>query len=314
VPDECPAAEVVGRRARSLAGVSEADWAVSGSVRGRIVAEASDWVLSLEIVRAPSGGQWVLPAGAAESDAAPAGAQSPARVFRAGDCGELAEAAAVAIALALGGTDAPAPSAAEPARTGSAAASPASGEARDEANGALASESELRSLGAIARAEALVDTASLGGLALGAAAEVGVRWPAIALCAYGLGLPSRQVHLVPSQWVELSLWAAGLRGCYRAVAGVPLVDVCAGAEVGAFGAAGRGLADARARRDVWGATTWGTWFGVALAEHLQAGARFEAVLPLTRERYLVNSNDVVHQMSGGSLRMALSLGGTLGSD
>jgi hypothetical protein len=230
-------------------------------------------------------------------------------VFHAGGCAELGEAAAVAIALALGGSDA------APARASEAAESrPAPGAGDEPRDEGASLSSELRSIGAVARAEAVVDTVSLGGRALGAGAEVGVRWRAIGVRAYGLGLPSRQLRLAPSQYVELSLWAAGLRGCYRALDGVLLVDVCGGAELGAFGAAGRGLADARERRDIWGATTWGSWFGVGLAEHLQAGARLEAVVPLARERYFVNRDELVHEMSGAGLRLALSLGGTLGSD
>ena len=110
------------------------------------------------------------------------------------------------------------------------------------------------------------------------------------------------------------MWAAGLRGCYRASDGLPLIDVCGGGEVGAFGAAGKGLNDSRARRDVWGATTLGVWLGVNLADRLQAGARLEAVVPLSRERYYVNRDDLIHDMSGTGLRLALSLGGTIGVD
>ncbi|HTV20764.1 MAG TPA: hypothetical protein VMG12_18900 [Polyangiaceae bacterium] len=238
------------------------------------------------------------------------------RIFHAHDCSELVEAAAVAIALALGGTDgAAAPSTAiaalEPEPPASKRPPSADDGSKDDTSGALTTR--LRKLGVVARAEALLDTASLGGLALGAGAELGVRWGAIGVRAHGVGLPSRQIRLAPSQFVELSLWAAGLRGCYRVSDNELLLDVCGGGEVGAFGAAGKGLVDASSRRDVWGATTWGAWLGFDVTEHLQAGARLEAVLPLSRERYLVNRNEVVHEVSGASLRLGLSLGGTLGS-
>jgi hypothetical protein len=300
VPEGCPVAHSVDERARSLADVDAATWASAGSVRGRIVAEAGGWALSLQIERTP----------VSSRPFAPESAAFPARVFHAGDCGELGEAAAVAIALALGGAPA-----ASPGSAGAGAESVPTPPSADGADGAKESlTSRLRSMDAVARAEAVVDTGSLGGLALGAGAELGVRWGALGVRAYGLGLPSRQVRLAPSQYIELSLWAAGVRGCYRAADGLPLIDVCGGAEVGAFGAAGRGLVDARERRDAWGATTWGTFFGVDLAERLQAGARVEAVVPLSRERYLVNRSELVHEMSAPSLRLALSLGGTLGSD
>jgi hypothetical protein len=309
VPEGCPAAGSVDARARSLAGVDAATWASAGSVRGRISAEAGGWVLSLQIERAPGDALALAPA--ASGGSAAASSSPPARVFHASDCGELGEAAAVAIALALGGAPAAPPARADDGAE-SAPTSPPAGGTQDTAGASLASK--LHSIGAVASAEAVFDTGSLGGLAFGASAEVGMRWRALGLRAYGVGLPSRQVRLASSQYVELSLWAAGLRACYRAADGLPLVDVCGGAEVGAFGAAGRGLVDARERRDAWGATTWGTWFGIDLAEHLQAGARLEAVVPLSRERYLVNRNELVHEMSGVGLRLALSLGGTLGSD
>lgn len=303
VPEGCPVARSVDERARSLADVGASTWASAGSVRGRIVAEAGGWVLSLQIERTPVGSR-------APEASAGASAASPARVFHAGDCAELGEAAAVAIALALGGAPAASPSSAG-AGVDSVPAPPSADGAEGERESLT---SRLRAMGAVARVDAVVDTGSLGGVALGAGAELGVSWGALGVRAYGLGLPSRQVRLAPSQYVELSLWAAGLRGCYRAADGLLLIDVCGGAEVGAFGAAGRGLVDARGRRDAWGATTWGTWFGVDLAEHLQAGARLEAVVPLSRERYLVNRSELVHEMSAPSLRLALSLGGTLGSD
>jgi hypothetical protein len=308
-PDGCPAAHSVDARARSLAGVDAATWASAGSVRGRISAEGGGWVLSLQIERAPGSGLALAAAANARSSAE--SSPPPARVFHAGDCGELGEAAAVAIALALGGAAAAPPAGADDG-VESVPTPPAADETQDTAGLSLASE--LHSIGAVARAEALVDTGSLGGLAFGASVEVGMRWRALGLRAYGVGLPSRQVRLASSQYVELSLWAAGLRACYRAADALPLIDVCGGAEVGAFGAAGRGLVDARERRDAWGATTWGTWFGIDLAEHLQAGARLEAVVPLSRERYFVNRNELVHEMSGAGVRLALSLGGTLGSD
>ena len=324
VPPGCPDARSVEARARNLAGADAATWANTGSVRGRIASDAGGWVLSLEIERATadepgrpsnSGSSSESSAESTEAYAAagsPSGSFTPARVFRARDCGELVEAAAVAIALALGGADAEAPPPPEAPPVPSPPAPPAPEHDAPSGTGSSLA-SRLESIGAVARAEALVDTESLGGLALGAGAELGVQWAALGLRAYGVGLPSRQIQLAREQYVELSLWAAGLRGCYRASDGLPLIDVCAGGEVGAFGAAGRGLIDSKVRRDVWSATTWGAWFGLELTDHLQAGTRLEAVVPLSRERYFVNRGDLVHEMAGASLRLSLSLGGTLGS-
>lgn len=174
------------------------------------------------------------------------------------------------------------------------------------------SGSSRQALGLAARAGALVDLGSLGGAALGGSVEVGLQRGVLGLGVYGMALPSRQIELAPSQSVALSLWALGLRGCLRAVDAGPTLDVCAGAEAGALGAQGKNLIDASTRRDVWAAATSGASFGVELAAHWHAGARLEAVLPLSRTRYLVNGDEPVYEIPAASVRGALSIGGVLG--
>lgn len=352
VPEGCPEAQAVAERARRLAGHDAEAWARAGTVRGSIVSEAGGWVLSLEIGRGlPDRGSQPLVGG---------------RVFRAADCDALAEAAAVAIALALGGSDGPAPPSpasapatpaappelepsapasssaaitaalaapsepepATPASPVSVTVTPATHPApkassrsaevdtemlgMDSAVAEGTSGSSRQALGLAARAGALVDLGSLGGAALGGSVEVGLQRGVLGLGVYGMALPSRQIELAPSQSVALSLWALGLRGCLRAVDAGPTLDVCAGAEAGALGAQGKNLIDASTRRDVWAAATSGASFGVELAAHWHAGARLEAVLPLSRTRYLVNGDEPVYEIPAASVRGALSIGGVLG--
>ena len=52
--------------------------------------------------------------------------------------------------------------------------------------------------------------------------------------------------------------------------------------------------------------------GVDLSRSLRTGARLEAVLPFSRERYLINRDLVVHEVPPASVRMALTLAGSFG--
>jgi hypothetical protein len=361
VPTECPNAESIVQRLMAL-GNGSAHGFAGGAVRGEVVKESDEWVLSLQIAPgAPSG---VVDAAAA-----------PARVLRAHDCDDLADAGAVAIAIALGGggyeSDAPVfaprsapasigavhllpgltpiapsgvdvrslgsgdlsstsagesasgkapvaevsvaePTAAEPAAAEPAAAEPTAADEPPEADEPTAPKEKPSKLGFAPSAGLLFDATSLGGAAFGPSAELEVRWAAFGVGAYGLWLPPREISVAAEQSVELSLLSAGLRGCYRAADALPIIDICAGSEFGALNAAGKGLVQASRRRDPWGAATGGVLLGVDLGGLLRAGARVDAVLPLLHERYLVNQNELVHEVPGASVRLALLLAGSFG--
>jgi hypothetical protein len=349
-PAECPNAESIVQRLLVLGGGSVRRFSVAGSVRGEVVKEGEEWVLTLQII----------PAGAAGSD----DAVGPARVLRARDCDDLAEAGAVAVAIALGGIveersegetfvprvytsarNAPrfriVTGSIGPARTIAAPASiapPSVSSALSAAaeNPPPASESpaaakaptpddetpendvppepeEPSSFAFLPSAGLVLDAASLGGAAWGPSAQTELRWGSFGAGVYGFWLPRQQISVATAQSVELSLLSAGVRGCYRAGNAGPFVDVCAGGEFGSLSAAGRGLLDASSRRDPWGAATGGVLLGIDLLRALEAGARLEAVLPLWRERYLVNQNDLVHEVPRASLRLGLSLAGAFGN-
>ena len=304
-PPECPNAESVVQRLMSITGANAARLALAGQVRGEIRRAERDWELSLEI--SPS------------APASGASAAAPARVLRADHCDDLAEAAAVAIAIALGGgpepeAAAPPPPSAPKAPDAEVPLPPAASE--DELVDDDAEDVDGRGaspLGFVAGAEAVFDSASLGGAAFGVGAEAQLRLAELGIGAYAIGLPSYQIPVASAQYVELSLWAAGLRGCYRATDALLVLDLYAGAELGALGAAGHGLLNASMRRDAWGAATWGAHLGVDLVAHLRLGARLEAVLPLSRPRYLVNQTEVVHEVPSASVRLGVSLASTFGT-
>jgi hypothetical protein len=358
VPDECPNAQSIVQRLLTLGGGESRGFADAGTVRGAIVKDADEWVLALQIVQGSDG---------------PYDSLTPGRVLRAKDCDELANAAAVAIAIALGGAPEPpaaeasgvrhtsgaaradgsasVPGAGEASRTPSSLASPSTSgvippdnspalaapaaapdavAAPDAAPGpdAVAPEApdgeatwidpgvprwrSRSAFGVVSSVELVLDTTSLGGAAFGPSAQIELRWGALGIGAYGLWLPQRQITVAQAQYVELSLLSAGLRGCYRAARAAPAIDVCGGAEFGALEAEAKGLLDASRRRDPWGAATGGVLLGVDLSRSLRTGARLEAVLPFSRERYLINRDRVVHEVPPASARVALTLAGSFG--
>jgi hypothetical protein len=356
VPDECPNAESMLQRLMSLGGGDARGLADAGTVRGVIVKDADEWVLVLQIVQADDGSRGM--------DAT----TTPGRVLRAKDCDELANAAAVAIAIALGGAPKPpepalpahpalrssgeattakptysasatrAPSASATRATSASAtrAPPASALARapvvaapsplpqsppapavsssqaEVADAGAARQDATSAFGVVPSVEFVFDPTSLGRAAFGPGAQLQLRWGALGLGAYGLWLPERQIPVAQTQYVELSLLSAGLRGCFRVSDTMPTIDACGGGEFGALEAAGRGLRDARRRRDPWGAATAGVLLGVDVGALLRAGVRLEAVVPFSRERYVVNRDQVIHEVPAASARLALTLAGSFG--
>jgi hypothetical protein len=346
VPNECPNAESVVQRLMALGGGDAARFADAGTVRGVIVKELDEWVLVLQIAQAADTGS-----------AASAAATTPGRVLRANDCDELANAAAVAIAIALGGSaeareqnpKTSTPGSSRPAASAeralaatdsagmqprlpassrarrSAAVAPSSpvvssiassassfeAEAPAEDVGAL-SKSGSSSFGFVPSVELVLDSTSLGRPALGPGVQLQLRWAALGIGVYGLWLPERQIQLAQTQYVELSLLSGGLRGCYRILDAAPTIDACGSAELGALGAAGKGLLDAQRRRDPWGAATGGVLLGVDVGTSLHGGLRLEAVVPFSHERYLVNRDQLVHEVPAASARLALTLAGSFG--
>lgn len=272
---------VLGRPASSLAS--------AGEVRGEIRAGAGGgWELLLEI-REPS---------------APTDAAVDARVLRASVCDDLADAAAVAIAIALGGGARPTapPVASEPVAV-SAATPPLPSRATHDA-----AEVPIQFVPSV---ELVLDSASLGAPAFGASVQAQLRFSALGVGLYGLWLAPRELGLGEGQRVEFSLLTAGLRGCYRAGADPLSIDFCGALELGSFGAAANGLVAARDRSDPWWAASWGAAAGIDLVAGLRVVARLEALIPLTDQEYVVNGDELVFRVPDTSLRVGLGFEGTL---
>jgi hypothetical protein len=291
-PAECPDAAAVTQRLQAAREAQPAAWESAVRVRGRVRRDASsEWVLELAIERG-------LHAGPAH------------RRLSAPHCDELADAAAVAITLALGaggssepGAQHPATSEPAPAFTGQGAA--AAAEPPDR--GPLQGDSEPPPPWALSlAAEAVLDSGLLAGVGWGVAAGVQLQRGAWNGGLYGLWLPERAEQLARGQGVDFHWLATGLRGCRQARAATLLLSGCVGLELGWLRAAGYGLSGAAGSSATLLAPTLSAGLRWPV-ERWAFTSRLEGVLPLPRQEYTVDAGERIHETPALVLRWTLGL-------
>jgi hypothetical protein len=311
-PSGCATADSVSARVKELLGESTLERKHVQRVVARVTHERGGWALDLELM-----GRF----GKRE------------RHLEADTCGDLAEAAAMAITLAFeaarAGEDAaasPAPDAtagdaavgdaavgdaaaggtaerplSEPPQSippSAAAASP--GEAAGAATPTAASAGPRLHVGV----EIVGDITSLPSLAPGVSlvARVGAtEWD---LAAYGLWLPGLERALEPGQSVRFALFGAGVRGCYRLGQGLLDTALCAGLEAGRLSAEGVGLQSAERVSDLWLTPHVGLELRAEVSRWLGLYVRGEAIAPLFRQDYAVNDDQSVHRVAALGVRGA----------
>lgn len=304
-PAGCSTAAAVRDRVSELLGKPELDLKQVQRVEGRVSKAADGWLLRLTFVDA---------LGTRE------------RQLSSGQCGDLAEAAAVAITLAFEAARprdsallrepaqaAPAGEASAFAESSLEDSAPSAGSAAVEAPApdkvtpslTAPKDEEQRSLGA----ELLVDVNSLPSVAPGVSLLGGLRWPELELGAYATWLPPKDESVGPGQRVAFSLLSGGLRACYALGHGLVDTAVCAGLEAGRLSARGAGLVRAQSVNDLWLAPHAGLSLRAALAANAAFHVRGEAVVPLLRQGYAINEIEDIHHVESLGLRVAL--GGAL---
>jgi hypothetical protein len=309
-PRGCATADSVSARVKELLGESILDRTHVQRVGGRVTHERDGWALDLELM-----GRF----GKRE------------RHLEADTCGDLAEAAAMAITLAFeaarAGEDAaasPAPAApdatASDATAGDAAAGgtdehplseppqsiPPSGAAASPGEAAGAATPMASSAGLRLRVgvEIVGDVTSLPSLAPGVSLVARVRATEWDLAAYGLWLPGLERALEPGQSVRFALLGAGVRGCYRLGQGLLDTALCAGLEAGRLSAEGVGLQSAERVSDLWLTPHVGLELRAEVSRSLGLYVRGEAIAPLFRQKYAVNDNQSVHRVAALGVRGA----------
>lgn len=197
------------------------------------------------------------------------------RTLSGASCAEVAEAAALILALAADGSDgspdapppveqlAPPPPVVTPAPPPPAALSPAP-----------PARPRVAAWRVHVRAEGLLDVGTLPAVAPGASVALGVsrgRWRAELA---GLVLVSQRAEVTPGVGGDIGLAGALLRGCFALVhAGVSL-DACAAFEGGWMSGQGVGVVDAQ--RD--GGARWAARVGLAARVRITGSVRLRAAL------------------------------------
>lgn len=289
-PEPCPGAFDVFGRLAAVLGYEPDTLGKLSRVRGSVVRTRAGFRLVLE---------------AFERD------RRSSRVVEAARCEDLADAAAIAIALAM------APETAATLVAATAGVTPESPVLEtppaplDAVSPALAANGGPHVRG-YAAAGGVVEYGALPRAAPGFSVEGGVLIGAVSLGAYGVLLSSEQSRGAPDLDVEFDLLFAGLRGCYALRAASPRLDACGCLEAGRFRGLGLELDRAQQTQDLWlasGAALDAEW---GLGGPLGLQLRAEPMLPLIRKQYTVNGIDNVH--APGALSFRLYVGVTFSAD
>lgn len=287
-PDECPTAHGVLERLTDLLGQTPADWSRYERVSVAMQRDPkSGWLLLLTLKRDGDIQQ---------------------RTLSAPRCEELGNAAAVALAIALGDDDrAESELAFTPAEP--TAVTPSATPADTKEPAPPARRATPASIAIVAGAEAVLDVRSLGESTFGVGLHGDVHIARFAAGLYGVLLPGRS-ELVGDgndQSVDFALIAGGARTCYRVLATRAHADACAAFELGSLSADARGLTAAQDTHDLWLATGLGLELGWDLTPLLVLSARVEGLLPLVTESYLINTTETVSSTPDATLRAAMGL-------
>jgi hypothetical protein len=231
-------------------------------VRGVIRRDGDDWQLTLEVLD---------------------GGERKSRLIAASSCEDLAEAAAVAIALAL---DAGA------AERGDAA----NGDMRMEDTASVEGPAlPAPAFAARFLAHAVLDTGSLPKAALGVGAELRADLPFASFGLYGVILPEQSTDVSAGGSLDFRLWLAGARACRQVLRNAVEGAACLGLDAGVLSAAGSGLALSRQVNELWLAPNAGFELGARLSQQLAVLARTEAAFPLVRRPYVINDSQRIHR-------------------
>lgn len=223
-------------------------------------------------------------------------------------CSSVADAGVVVMALALQHEE----RGAEPASPAVAAApSESPTRARDRAPpprrpaqpvGAAPPSVEV-GMGALA----LVDSGALPEVAFGAELGGQLRVSRLVVRAAAFGFPRVSHDVVEGRGGEFQLFGGALAGCYL-VRELPLaVGGCAGFEAGALLGEGYGTELPKREASLWLGPTLDVGGSARLARGVALTLRLGLVVPLNRESFVLEANEIVHQPDAVTLRGGVGL-------
>jgi hypothetical protein len=290
-PQGCPSADAVYQSLSDAR--AEAALSAFSHVRGSIRERGGQWVLALEI----------------EDEG-----RRRTRWIQAHDCADLADAAALAIQLALAdGKAAADDTAATPVAPDPPSPRVAAPSAEPDAVDRVESTNEPPQVGlpwrAAIDAGVVMDLDALSALAWGPRVGARARYGRLAAGLAVLWLPPVDVAVGPGQTVQFTLAAGEVSACYRLLEARVAGDLCAGIEVGRFGADGAGLSrEERKFGAIWLAPQLGLELSAGLGEEFALVLRGQMLAPLFSESYAVNGAEVVYEPPnlGGRFSLGLS--------
>ena len=290
-PAECPTGDAVEREVSRLLG------GAAGARRLTAVAEVTRegarWRVRLRTLSAENPGD---------------------RTMDSESCGELADATALVLAMAIDPARVAANSAPSDVAVEGKGVEAASPTANSDAFPAATASPSVSSpiprprarppappfprktfaLGAAARG----DVGTLPNFAMGASLSFAWTPHALRLQASGTFLPANSARLLNGRGGTFDLFAAEGRGCYEVVAGVIELGPCAGFEIGALRGAGFGVRNDTPAYAFWSAVTAGgalAWrWTAAFALRLEGGVSF----PLQRPEFVLAGLGAVHRPAG----------------
>jgi hypothetical protein len=246
-------------------------------------------------------GGWTLRVRTAEDE------DARERVVSGGDCGELADAAAVIVALAVDPSlhHSPAPSAPLPASRPSGPGAPAAdAPAPPPASAPPPQDARVVLSGAVLGA---LDAAALPAPAPGLGVDVGVSFGRLGLAAQGAWFPSQRANVEGrTGGGDVSLLLAGAMVRYRLVRAPLELDLAMAFEVGSMHAEAVDVALLSEGRALWLAPGSGLRAGWPISPTLVAQLGATVLVPVSRERFVVTGLGDVHGPP------ALTVRGTLG--
>jgi hypothetical protein len=315
-PAACPDQSSVMNSLSELMDITSARWDRFRSIRGRLV-PLSAGGFELELVfEGPS--------------------STRARRFRVRDCGDSADLAAAALALALDPrSDAMGQSDASERDSGALSSPPPLESASDgqsvAAPEAPVSEGPLPAtpddsaliIGARAPQPApasaapgrslpleidvglggVLDPSGLGAAGFGASAWATARRDRLSLSLHGDWLPQASLEL-GARSVHLGLAVAGVRLCH---APSTALAVCPELEAGLLSASGAELDNARSARDPWLAPGASIELRAPVLDAVSVVSRVALLIPLVRSEYLVNEGELLHRTPPVVLRLSLGV-------
>jgi hypothetical protein len=259
---------------------------------------------SFEIRVEPAGAAWELVLVTRTSE----DAEKRERRLRGASCSEVSDAAAVAIAMTLGGRDEPTDSVAastavpdetapvEPNPPQTPRTPPVESRPRTPAAG------DGQGLEGVAALHALVDSGTLPSVAFGFDVGFGVRWRKLGAIVEGGYLFPNHVELDGGRGGSFELRYGALLVCFMQPFGPVAGSGCTGYEVGSLSGEGEGVAAPRLESALWQAVRLELGLGVPLAPALRATFALGAAVAVDPPEFVLDEGEVVHRPETVAMR------------